>query len=59
MTEDDTFRILKRPPYQDMWELYLNFIGVGIKSDKSIEHFLKGHGWTREELSKAFEFSND
>lgn len=57
MTEDDTFRLLKRTPYDEVYKLVVNaqfsrhpishyIRQPPIRSDKEI---LEQHGWTEEE----------
>ena len=59
-TEDDTFRILKRIPYEDIkrirkQELIDIFIEIsrGNKLESELDNFEK-YGWTREEYNKMF-----
>lgn len=51
MTEDNTFRILKRMPYLDARLIYLKRFGVTKRSDRMANNtFEEETGWTFDEL---------
>jgi hypothetical protein len=52
MNEDDTFRILKRIPFDDMYRLYDVWWNQQYEytiSDEKMSQFLEPLGWTLEE----------
>jgi hypothetical protein len=57
-TEDDTFRILSRPSWNEMRIMYLEWMTDNPISISSDDEFMKVHGWTlwewEEERRKRF-----
>lgn len=49
MTEEDTFRRLKRPPFVEMLEILKDMGFVFIKEDM-MSPVLQEHGWTFDEF---------
>lgn len=49
MTEDDTFNRLRRPPAQEMWDMYRD----SVCDIKDIDDFFIKHGWTYDECWKV------
>ncbi len=49
MNEDDTFRKLKKIPYDDMKIIYRN----NTIAEDDIGEFLNSYGWTRDEFVEA------
>jgi hypothetical protein len=57
MTEDDTFNRLKRPPFQEMWGPFVDFLHNAIypkPTDEEISIWLKEHGWTIRDFYLAY-----
>ena len=50
MTEDDTFRVLKRIPFDEMYRL-LDIWVNDLKDDTPILTMLSGNGWTLREYN--------
>ena len=64
MTEDDTFRILQRTSYNEMFkilvtELTKSYMYANINSDMVINSVLKEHYWTRGEWEKISDEYNE
>jgi len=58
MTEDDTFRLLKRTPYSEVRRLiykaeYNVLMGIGRTSVTKSSHILAANGWTRDEYDNT------
>jgi hypothetical protein len=53
-SEDELARILKRISAQEMWHLYLEWIGThdkpGLITHVQLNNFCKSHGWTYLEM---------
>lgn len=57
MTEDDTFRILRRTPAGEAWEAYIAWrltAPFNLLNGVGTDIFLKEHGWTYKELRNYF-----
>jgi len=56
MTEDDTFRVLKRITFYEMMKLYRSGTGPRWPNNKGNEWeiFFNKHGWTSEEFRKEW-----
>jgi predicted SAM-dependent methyltransferase len=55
MTEDDTFRILKRLSFSELNEIYEAWWRTQTVYDREdIKKFFEGTGWTSEEFDKEF-----
>ena len=55
MTEDDTFRVLKRTPYIEMWNIWETWI-LDLDHISPAHDFigvLEENGWTFNEFDKA------
>ena len=52
MSEDDTFRRLKRRPFEEMDAEYRDRFWEFYKDRNLYESWLKDTGWTHEELTK-------
>lgn len=55
MTEDDTFRILKRRPWNDVHDLYCDFLDGN--NDLGVEEFerkVEEYGWTWKEFNRVY-----
>jgi len=56
MTEEDTFKKLKRTPFKDLavkWALYPNY------GEKDYETFLAENGWTWDEYTDEYSIHSD
>ena len=54
MNEDDTFRMLKRTPFM---ELFVEFMTTDIPVNDRIS-FIESHGWTNTEFMRAYRIMN-
>jgi hypothetical protein len=56
MNEDNTFDRLRRPPFEEMWEIYKNHPEMSFKNERVslfvIRAFLKQYGWSEREFTK-------
>ena len=52
MTEDDTFRILKRPTFREMSILIIKWY-CDEDDNRQYDEILRDYGWTRGEYQKA------
>jgi hypothetical protein len=46
-TEDDTFRVLSRPSFEEMTRLYHRYLGSNVRI--TVDKFFKQHKWTFDE----------
>lgn len=56
MNEDDTFRVLKRRPFGDVFNLYCDFLddaGQHLTIDE-FERKVEEYGWTWKEFNAAY-----
>lgn len=57
MTEDDTFKILRRAPIRQMIRLW-EISPITSWTDKNAPAFFEKHGWNREEFEQAWSNHN-
>lgn len=50
MTEDDTFRKLKRIPYHEMEYIYFKVWGQIYMTSKELQDRFKEHGWDSDDF---------
>jgi hypothetical protein len=55
MTEDDTFRILKRIPINEMVRIISDEYTEISSANELLEIFLNKHGWTLADYLNAFD----
>ena len=53
MTEDDTFRILKRIPFSEMYRLW--HLSTSMPNDPDVDQFFSQYGWTFLEYRDEFD----
>ena len=54
MNEDDTFAALKKPTYNEMYELWVSVIRGTDKTVNEVAAFFNEHGWNYKDFLDEF-----